>query len=163
MLTSCGGCKKLQGFGVQNKWLICTMCMWISYCSKSCQEKKGERHKPVCAFIAKNFESLPMERKKFVKEELLKKFPEADCVKIEYLTEVLSKAFRKDEKAKINSEFCLREYGEHHEVTIKQKRSMSKHIEPSLMLKSSKRLTPSWKICLSLPFQSCKLLPLVNN
>ena len=126
------------------------------------RKERGKAQACMC-FYCQNFESLPMEREKFVKEELLKKFPEADCVKIEYLTEVLSKAFRKDEKAKINSEFCLREYGEHHEVTIKQKRSMSKHIEPSLMLKSSKRLTPSWKICLSLPFQSCKLLPLVNN
>ena len=62
-----------------------------------------------------------MERKKFVEEELLKTFPEADSAKIEYLTEAQSKALKIDEKAKMKYEFCLQEYGEHQELTIKVK------------------------------------------
>ena len=57
-------------------------------------EKDWTKHKPICAFIAKIFENLPMQRKKIVEEELLKTFPVADSAKIEYLTEVQSKALK---------------------------------------------------------------------
>ena len=44
-----------------------------------------------------------------------------DSEEMEYETEVFSTTLKKDNKAKMNYEFCLRENGEHHELTIQAK------------------------------------------
>ena len=147
--THCSGCNQL--FGGENKRLRCTKCMWISYCSKLCQEKDWKRHKLICAMIVKNFDSPSIAREKFVKGELLKKHPAADSEKIEHVTEVLSKALKKDEKAKINYEFHLQKYGEYHEKTIQAKEKYKQAYDAVIEAEKQEQIDV---ILANLPFSS---------
>ena len=101
--------------------------------------------------IVKNFDSPSIAREKFVKGELLKKHPAADSEKIEHVTEVLSKALKKDEKAKINYEFHLQKYGEYHEKTIQAKEKYKQAYDAVIEAEKQEQIDV---ILANLPFSS---------
>ena len=123
-MTNCAGCK--TPFAGQTTKFHCTGCNWMAYCSKPCQTKHWKKHKTQCAEIAKKMDTPEAELRKFVKKQMLEQFPEADPEKIEYLTEVHTKAMKKEVKAGTKYSSLEQAYGAHHELTLEAKEKHAK-------------------------------------